>query len=86
MPRRPGLLRTAARTAVIAGTATSVAGRVQRRQERKAAASTPLPQAPLQHADSGDIVGSLQHLADLKASGALTDKEYAAAKARVLGR
>ena len=82
MPRRPGLLRTAARTAVIAGTATSVAGRVQRRQERKAAASTPLPQAH----SSSDIVGSLQHLADLKASGALTDKEYAAAKARVLGQ
>lgn len=82
MPRRPGLLRTAARTAVIAGTATSVAGRVQRRQDRKAAASTPLPQA----AHSGDIVESLQHLADLKASGALTDKEYATAKTRVLGR
>lgn len=68
---------------MIAGTATSVAGRVQRRQDRKAAAAAP---TPLAHTDSGDIVASLQHLADLKASGALTDKEYAAAKARVLGR
>jgi hypothetical protein len=83
MPRRPGLLRTAARTAVIAGTATSVAGRVQRRQERKAVAAAP---SPLPQTANVDIVESLQHLADLKASGALTEKEYATAKARVLGR
>ncbi len=84
MARRPGLLRTAARTAVIAGTATSVAGRVQRRQEQKFARSAPVPTAP--HASTDiDIVANLQHLADLKASGALTDKEYAAAKAKVLG-
>jgi hypothetical protein len=31
----PGLLRGIARTAVVAGTATAVAGRVQRRQARK---------------------------------------------------
>lgn len=82
MPRRRGLLRTAARTAVIAGTATSVAGRVQRRQQQKLAAST----SPPASTGSVDIVASLQQLADLKASGALTDKEYAAAKAKVLGR
>lgn len=81
MPRRPGLLRTAARTAVIAGTATSVAGRVQRKQQQKLATSAP-PAA----GESVDIAASLQRLADLKASGALTEKEYATAKARVLGR
>ena len=81
MPRKPGLLRTAARTAVIAGTASSVSGRVQRRQQQKFARS-----APTTPAESDDIVASLQRLADLKASGALTDKEYTAAKARVLGR
>ncbi len=81
MPRRPGLLRTAARTAVIAGTATSVAGRVQRKQQQKFAAS-----APPASGESVDIAASLQRLADLKASGALTEKEYATAKARVLGR
>jgi hypothetical protein len=32
---------------------------------------------------SGNIVGHLQQLADLRASGALTDKEFAAAKARL---
>jgi hypothetical protein len=91
MPRRRGLLRTAARTAVIAGTATSVAGRVQRRQQQKfaAQANRAAPTATLK-ADSAaatnglDIVGSLQRLAELKASGALSEKEYAAAKARVL--
>jgi hypothetical protein len=67
---------------VIAGTATSVAGRVQRRQEQKFARSAPVA-APT--SSDIDIVANLQHLADLKASGALTDKEYAAAKAKVLG-
>jgi len=36
---RPGLLGTAARTAVIAGTATAVSGNVQRRQMQRAADS-----------------------------------------------
>ncbi len=92
MPRRRGLLRTAARTAVIAGTATSVAGRVQRRQEQKfaaqanrAAPTATLKTDPAASSTNGlDIVGSLQRLAELKASGALSEKEYAAAKARVL--
>ena len=89
MPRRRGLLRTAARTAVVAGTATSVAGRVAHRQQRKFGAQAPpttVLKAPEQvHAATGhDIVEDLQRLADLKASGALSDKEYAAAKSRVL--
>lgn len=82
MPRRRGLLRTAARTAVIAGTATSVAGRVQRRQEQKFAAQA--NRAAPTATNGLDIVGSLQRLAELKASGALSEKEYAAAKAKVL--
>ncbi len=96
MPRRRGLLRTAARTAVVAGTASSVAGRVQRRQQQKFAAqdsrqaNRAVPAMPFETAspvsagNSPDIVGSLQRLAELKNSGALSDKEYAAAKARVL--
>lgn len=35
--RGPGLIGTAARTAVVAGTATAVSGRVGRRQQEKAA-------------------------------------------------
>jgi hypothetical protein len=40
--------------------------------------------SPVSAGNSPDIVGSLQRLAELKNSGALSDKEYAAAKARVL--
>lgn len=91
MVRRRGLVRraagTAARTAVIAGTATSVAGRVGRRQQQKFAHDTqPAAAAAQPHhaAGSDDMVGKLQQLADLKAAGALSDKEFATAKAKLL--
>jgi hypothetical protein len=85
MPRRRGLLSTAARTAVISGTATSVAGRVARRQQQKFGAQAAEPVSRAQGAmAAGDLVGRLQQLADLKAAGALTEREYAAAKAKVL--
>ena len=85
--RRRGLLGTAARTAVIAGTATAASGRVARRQQQKFARQAPATAEPAadasRHAGS-DLVDSLRQLAELKASGALSDKEYTAAKARVL--
>lgn len=94
MVRRRGLVRsaarTAARTAVIAGTATSVAGRVARRQQQQhgrpvEAASKQHSGAAHVHSSAGDdVVDKLQHLADLKAAGALSEKEYTAAKAKVL--
>jgi hypothetical protein len=82
------LAGTAARTAVIAGTATAVSGRVANRQRQKfTEPAAPPPQAAAQgvpaNAD-GDLVNQLQRLADLKTSGVLTDKEFAAAKARLL--
>ncbi len=46
---RPGLVGTMARTAVVAGTATAVAGGVRNRQEQKAVAdqqAQAAPQAP----------------------------------------
>ena len=86
-----GLLRMAARTAVVAGTATAVSGRVAHRQnekwdaqeqaqyEQQAAAAAPAaPAEPDQNAE-------LQNLANLHAQGVLTDEEFAAAKAKVLG-
>jgi hypothetical protein len=91
--RGPGLIRGVARTAVVAGTATAVSGRVARRQQQRwaqqageeaqpqSAAASPPPAAPA----SGDVTGQLQELASLHASGALTDDEFEAAKARVLG-
>lgn len=84
---RPGLIGTAARTAVVAGTATAVAGNVHQRQAAQAAAAqeqaAPEPAAPAAPA-AGDLTTELQKLADLKAAGVLTDEEFAAAKAKLL--
>jgi hypothetical protein len=95
MARRRGLIRSAARTAgrtaLIAGTATAVSGRVANRQ-REALARRQEPEsaqaAPGSFhgpaADGTDLVSRLHQLADLKAMGALTDKEFTAAKTRLL--
>jgi hypothetical protein len=82
-----------ARTAVVAGTATAVSGRVARRQQQRwgqhaqaeqaqPAAATPAPAA---EGTGADVSGQLQELASMHASGALSDEEFAAAKAKVLG-
>jgi hypothetical protein len=87
-----GLLHTAARTAVISGTATAVSGRVARRQagaaQAQAAAAAPAAPAPAAAPAApagGDSSAKLQELANLHAQGVLTDDEFAAAKAKVLG-
>ena len=90
----PGLLRGMARTAVVAGTATAVSNRVSRRQAERwsqpdqgyppadAYAQPPPPPA----ADSRDAqIAQLKELADLKAQGVLTEEEFAAEKAKILG-
>jgi membrane protease subunit (stomatin/prohibitin family) len=85
-----GLVRMAARTAVVAGTATAVSGRVARRQNAKweeqdaqqyqqQAAAAPPPPA------EDDATAQLQNLANLHAQGVLTDEEFAASKAKILG-
>ena len=99
----PGLLRGVARTAVVAGTATAVSGRVQRRQAEKyaerdaniyaqreqayydqqAPQAPPPPPAPA--AGSADTIAQLKELAELKTQGILTDEEFAAQKAKILG-
>ena len=87
-----GLLRMATRTAVVAGTATAVSGRVARRQDAKYAeqdaqqyaaqqAAAPPPAAPAED----DATAQLQNLANLHAQGVLTDEEFAASKAKILG-
>jgi hypothetical protein len=89
----PGLLRGMARTAVIAGTATSVSNRVSRRQASRWAEQeapppqeyAPPPPAPAPAAGGGeDRVQQLKELASLKEQGVLTDEEFAAEKARIL--
>ena len=86
-----GLLRMAARTAVVAGTATAVHGRVQRRQAAKWDAQeqqqyAQQPQyAPEPPEPEDDSTAQLQNLAALHTQGVLTDEEFAAAKAKILG-
>jgi hypothetical protein len=91
----PGLLRGVARTAVIAGTATSVSNRVSRRQEERwnqqeAAQAPPPEQAPpppaAAPAPAGDsTIDQLKELGELKSQGILTEEEFAAQKAKLLG-
>ena len=90
-----GLLRMAARTAVVAGTATAVSGRVARRQARRydqqaepepAPEASPPEYAPAQEAPpEDDLTAKVQQLAALHSQGLLTDDEFAAAKAKALG-
>jgi hypothetical protein len=123
----PGLLRAVGRTAVVAGTASAVSGRVQRRQadkfaERDAHAAAqrseayaqetgaapayappptqygappqqvyaappepqyapPAPAAPSQ----ADVISQLKQLGELRDAGVLTEEEFAAQKAKLLG-
>jgi hypothetical protein len=88
----PGLLRGVARTAVIAGTATTVSNRVSRRQaqrwqgqeEQQAPAQQAPPPAPAPPAEQSTIE-QLKELAALKEQGVLTEEEFAAQKAKILG-
>ena len=79
-----GLLRGIARTAVVAGTATAVSNRVSRRQAGRWAAQDQAT-APM-GGSTDNTIEQLQQLADLRAQGVLSDAEFEAQKARVLGR
>ena len=97
----PGLIRGVARTAVVAGTATAVSGRVQRRQAEKFAGrdagiaaqreaayeeqTAPPPPQATPAAPQADPIQQLKDLAELKAQGILTEEEFAAQKAKILG-
>jgi hypothetical protein len=87
----PGLLRGVARTAVIAGTATSVSNRVSRRQGQRWAQQeeaqqqqAPAPVAAAPAAGSQSTIDQLKELGELKAQGILTEEEFAAQKAKLL--
>ena len=82
----PGLVRGVARTAVVAGTATAVSGRVARRQNQRWAEqeqAAPQQQAPAA-APAADPIEKLKQLGELHESGVLTDEEFAAQKAKLL--
>ena len=102
----PGLIRAAARTAVIAGTATSVSNRVSRRQANRWAQESArqqpqpqyaqpqspqpqpqyaAPQAAPAAASTDEVIAQLTQLGQLRDQGVLTEQEFAAQKAKILG-
>lgn len=94
--RGPGLLRVAATTAVVAGTATAVSGAVGKKGQGQAAqpaagaapqAAPPASSQEPRAAPAGpasDRVSQLERLAELQKQGVLTPEEFAAEKARIL--
>lgn len=95
---RPSLIAraagTAARTAVVVGTANVVSAKMSAGRAPAAAPVTPLaaaagleptaisPAAPA--ALTSEAIAQLQQLAELRTAGILTDEEFAAQKARLL--
>jgi hypothetical protein len=76
-----------ARTAVIAGTATAVSGKVAGKQAAAAgnAPATPPPAAAASAGLSSEAMEQLKKLSELHKSGILTDEEFEKQKALVLG-
>jgi hypothetical protein len=86
----PGLLRGVARTAVVAGTATAVSNRVSKRQGERWAEQEALPQQPQATQAppppaATSTIDQLKELGELKSQGILTEEEFAAQKAKLLG-
>jgi Short C-terminal domain len=91
MRRGPGLVGMAARTAVVAGTATAVSGRVARRQQAKYADQdaqyVQQVAAPVvaEAAAEPDYMAEIEQLAQLRDQGILTPEEFDAKKKQILG-
>jgi hypothetical protein len=94
MRRGPGLVRAAATTAVVAGTAGAVRHRQQERyasqdqaeyeqamQQQQASAPPPAAAAPAEP----DYLAELEQLAQLRDQGILTPEEFEAKKKQLLG-
>jgi membrane protease subunit (stomatin/prohibitin family) len=88
--RGPGLVRAAATTAVVAGTAGAVRHRQQQKYDRQdqeryeqemAAQQAAAPQAA---PAADDKFAQLEKLAELNKQGILSDEEFAAEKAKIL--
>jgi Short C-terminal domain len=96
--RGPGLVGMAARTAVVAGTATAVSGRVARRQQRRyadqdaaytqtqaAAMEQGIEQGAVDAPAEPDYAAELEQLARLKSQGIVSEEEFQAKKKQILG-
>ena len=95
----PGCLRGIARTAVVAGSATAVSGRVQRRQQsrwaaqeqaavasqpqRRTSRATRVPNAPADQ-DMASKLAQLKQLGGLRDPGVLSDAEFENEKREIL--
>jgi Short C-terminal domain len=96
MMRRRPVLRTVGRTAVIAGTASVVAGGVNRHQQQKYAQQdaaqqqayeqAPAPAPAPEAGGNDDAIDKLKELAQLKDQGILTEAEFDAQKAKILAQ
>jgi hypothetical protein len=96
----PGLVRGMARTAAVVGTATATRNAVNRRQANKNVAAysqaveqqgyTQAAPPPKEYYEApppvqDDVIGQLERLGALKAQGILTEEEFEAQKAKLLG-
>jgi len=93
-PAQPSLVNTAARTAVVVGTASAVSNKAAANQAAKAQAAAPAPPAPdvaaaaapaAPAALSDDVYDQLKKLGELREAGILTDEEFQAKKTQILG-
>ncbi len=88
MMRRRPIARAAVRTTAVVGTAAVVGGHMANKraqaQAQQAAPEAPAP-APEAAAPAPDPIEQLTQLAALKDSGALTEAEFDAQKAKILG-
>ena len=92
MMRRRPIARMAVRTTAVVGTAAVVGGHMANKQaqaaQAQAAGQAPAPEpqyAPAPEAAAPDPIEQLTKLAALKDSGALTEAEFEAEKAKILG-
>ncbi len=87
----PGLVGAMARTAVVVGTANAVSHRQSQKYAAQADAAqappeeAPAPAAAAPAAGGTDIATQIQQLGALRDQGLLTEEEFSAKKAQLLG-
>ena len=87
--RGPGLVGAMARTAVVVGTANAVSNKQQQKYAAQNAASAeqaaPVQEAAPAAVPADDLTAQLEALAKLRDQGILTEDEFSAKKAQILG-
>ena len=87
--RGPGLVGAMARTAVVVGTANAVSNKQHQKYAAQNAANAeqaaPVQEAAPAAAPADDLTAQLEALAKLREQGILTEDEFSAKKAQILG-